>query len=104
MITSSSKMTLKMSCLAACDNDVAKAERLYDFIVKDIADLPDFDQPKPTIMQQIKTGADDLFGWLDAHGNDLAKGWNFIQSIRNGAPIQPTNVAPPTDIPPLPQQ
>lgn len=103
MLPPTSKMTLKMSCIAACKNNVAEADKLYDFFMKDITDLPDFDTPKPTVLQQVRAGADDLFGWLSSHQDDLAKGWNMIQAIRGGSVIE-TPAAPPADVPPLPQQ
>lgn len=97
-----SKMALKMSCLVACKNDINEAERLYDFLTKDITDLPDLDPVRPTVMQQVKQGADELFGWLNAHGEDIAKGWSMIQSLRGGA--VPTPSAPPADVPPIPTE
>lgn len=99
-IMTTSKMALKMSCLVACKNDINQAERLYDFLTKDITDLPDLDPVRPTIMQQVKQGADDIFGWINAHGEDIAKGWSMIQSLRGGA--APTPSAPPADVPPIP--
>ena len=41
-IRPSSKMSLKMSCLSACGNNVEEAQKLYDFIASDI-NLPDTD-------------------------------------------------------------
>lgn len=103
MIQATSKMSLKMSSLAAANGDIDQADKLYDYLTKDIAELPDFDQPKPTAMQQFKQSAEELFGWFHSHGDDLAKGWNLIQSIRNGGAI-PMPEAPPANIPPIPQQ
>ena len=103
MLPPTSKMTLKMSCMAACKSNVSEAEKLYDFFMKDIADLPDFDVPKPSVLQQVRSGADDLFSWINAHGEDIARGWNFIQAIRNGGTLPMTTV-PSVDVPPIPQQ
>ena len=44
-IRPTSKIALKISCLQACGNDLEKAERLYDFVAKDM-ELPDFDAPQ----------------------------------------------------------
>ena len=56
-IRPTSKIALKMSCLYTCNGDVDKAEKLYDFLAKDIEDMPTFDVQQPTTMQQIKDGA-----------------------------------------------
>lgn len=100
-IRATSKLSLKMSCLAACGNDVDKAEKLYRFIADDLSNLPDVDPARASVVEQIKTGANDLFGWIGEHKGDIVEGWNFLQMIRGGAPI-PSASAPPIDIPPIP--
>lgn len=102
-IRPTSKLTLKLSCLAACGNDVSQAERVYNFIAGDMKDLPDFDVPPMSTFEQIKNGANNLFGWLGEHRDQLAEGWNFIQTIRNGGTIPIATGTPPTDIPPIPE-
>lgn len=98
-----SKLSLKMSCLAACGNDVDKAERLYKFLSEDIATLPDFDPVKSSVIDQIKEGANDLFGWIGEHKADLIDGWNLIQTIRGGNTISMPGT-PPADVPPIPAE
>ena len=100
-IRATSKLSLKMSCLAACGNDVDKAEKLYRFIAEDLSNLPDIDPAKASVVEQIKTGANDLFGWIGEHKGDIIEGWNFLQMTRGGAPL-PLASAPPIDIPPIP--
>lgn len=102
-IRTASKLSLKLSCIAACGNDVDKAEKLYDFIVKDIPNLPEFDPVKASTIEQIKTGANDLFSWIGQHKEDLIEGWNFIQQIRGGLMTPPIQEMPPADIPPIPE-
>lgn len=87
MIVTSSKMALKASCIKACDNDVDKAERLYDFFVKDIKDIPDFDVKPPSAFEQIKTMAGDVFGWVEQNQGKLLDAYNMFQSIRGGQPL-----------------
>lgn len=53
-IRATSKLSLKMSCLAACGNDVDKAEKLYRFIAEDLSNLPDIDPAKASVVEQIK--------------------------------------------------
>lgn len=101
-IIPTSKMSLKMSCIKACNNDVSKAQELYDFLAKDIKDLPDFDMRPPTTFEQIKGIAGEVFGWVDQNQDKIVGAYNFIQSVRNGAPIGLPTGAPPAGVSPIP--
>ena len=100
-IIPTSKMTLKMSCIRACNNDIAKAAELYDFLAKDIESLPDFDVRPPSTFDQIKGVANDIFGWVDKNQDKIIGAYNFIQSARGGVPISAGT--PPPNIPPIPE-
>lgn len=97
-IVPTSKMSLKMSCIRACNNDVAKAAELYDFLSKDIESLPDFDVRPPSTFEQIKGIAGDIFGWVDQNQDKIVGAYNFIQSVRTGVPVG----APPAGVSPIP--
>lgn len=99
-------MSLKASCISACGNDIEKAARLYDFFAKDLQSLPDFDIPKPTAYQQVKSIAGEVFGWIDGNQDKIAGAYNFLQSMRRGEPVEiPDNgVAPAADVPPIPDE
>lgn len=98
-IRPSSKMSLKMSCLAACGNNVEEAQKLYDFIASDI-NLPDTDVMPPSGFEKFKSSAESIFGWIGEHKEALMEGFNMIQAMRGGAPT--TVAVPPTNVPPLP--
>lgn len=98
-IRPSSKMSLKMSCLAACGNNVEEAQKLYDFIASDI-NLPDTDVMPPSGFDKFKSSAESIFGWIGEHKEALMEGFNMIQAMRGGAPT--TVAVPPTNVPPLP--
>lgn len=100
-IIPTSKMTLKMSCIRACNNDVTKAAELYEFLIKDIGSLPDFDIKPPTTFEQIRGMAGDIFGWVEQNQDKLVGAFNFIQNLRGGAPIGPT-AGPPVGVAPIP--
>lgn len=100
-IMATSRIGLKLSCLHACNNNLTEAEKLYDFLVKDIADLPDLEPMRPTVVQQIKQGADEIFGWVNNHSEDFVKGWQLIQAMRGTAPMTAT---PPANVPPIPMK
>lgn len=102
-IRPTSKMTLKLSCLAACGNDISQAERLYNFIAEGLENLPDVDLPRPSKFEQFKEGANDLFGWIGQHKDSIMEGWTFLQSMRNGGVVASVSASPPTDIPPIPK-
>ncbi len=92
-----SKMSLKLTCLAACGNDVRAASELYDFIAGGLS-LPDVDPEIPSAFTQFKQSADDIFGWVGKHRDDIVQGWQMIRSLR-GASVTGTNVS---DVPPIP--
>lgn len=102
MIVTTSKMSLKASCIRACNNDVEKAERLYDYFIKDIKDIPDFDVKPPSAMEQIRSITGDVFGWVEKNQDKLIDAYNLFQSIRGGQPINiPTG--PVEGVPPIPE-
>lgn len=98
-IQPTSKVALKLSCLRACGNDLDKAERLYDFIAKDM-ELPDFEPPQPTALQQAREMFGSAFEWVRNNRDDLVSAWNVIQSMRGGGAV----VQPPTNVPPIPNK
>ena len=62
------------------NGNVEKAQEMVDFYTKNM-ELPDFDPISPTFMQQVKTGANDLFSWIKENQGDLVKGYQFIQGV-----------------------
>ena len=100
-IQPSSKMSLKMSCLAACSNNIEEAQKLYDFIAADI-NLPDTDVMPPSGFDKVKSSAESIFSWFGEHKEDIIQGWNFIQAMRGGTHIEVTPTQVPTGVPPLP--
>ena len=101
MIVATSKVALKTSCLRACDNDIDKAMKLYDFFIKDMPNLPDFDVTPPSAMQQAKEMAVNAFSWLDQNQERLLGYWQMFQQMRGGiVPI----ATPPTNVPPIPNK
>lgn len=69
-----SKASLKQQCLFIAEGDVDKASRLYDFMIKDMDDLPLFDPIQPTTMQQVKETASSTFQWVKENKDDIM-GW-----------------------------
>jgi hypothetical protein len=96
-IRATSKLALKLSCLEACGDDIDMAERAYKFLSSDIQDLPDFDIPSPTIYQQIKSGAGEVFGFVKDNKDDIIQAISYIQALRS----KPAPIAPQVDLPPI---
>lgn len=89
MIVPTSKLSLKLSCLTACSNDIDKAEKLYNYLSSDIPSLPDFDPIQPTGIQKIKDSANEILGWINQHQEDFAKGFSLLQALKTKSnPIQ----------------
>lgn len=99
MIDPSSKLSLKVSCLATAKGDIDYAQKLYDFFASDIDSMPDFNAPKPSTFQQIKDGAGQVFGWVKENKDDIMQAVGYIRALRGG--VEPTA---PVEIPPLPNQ
>ena len=100
MIKPTSKMSLKISCLQACGNDVEKAEKVYSFLAGDMQSLPDFDTTPPTFMQQASDTVGNIFGWVKENQDDLARAFEFIRGMAGGQQSAPP--VPPVDVPPIP--
>lgn len=60
--------------------DLQKAQEMFDFYAKNL-DLPDFDPVAPTFMQQVRTGASDLYAWVKENQNDLVQGYEFLRAV-----------------------
>ena len=99
MIDTSSKMSLKLSCLRAAGDDVEKARELYDFLSQDIADLPDLAPVIPGTFDKLKQGASEVVGWVATHREELSQGLSIIRGLGANA-----TAAPPIDVPPIPKQ
>lgn len=96
-----SKLSLKLTCLSACGNDMNAARELYGFI-SDGMELPDFDPAEPSAFERIRNGADEVFGWMQSHGEDIVKGYQMIRALRGGGPAAQTVSSAAPSAPPIP--
>lgn len=102
-IKTTSKLSLKLSCMAICNGDMEKAAKMYDYFAKDM-DLPDVDPVPPTTFQQVKETAGTIFGWVKENKDEVTQAFNFVQALRSGQPVITSPSVPPVDIPPLPTE
>lgn len=96
-----SKISLKLSCLNACNNDIAKAEELYDYMMKDLTTLPDTEPMMPSGIQRFKMGADDIIGWLTDHKDLIQQGIGLVQGLRGGKVADVVSKI--ANVPPIPK-
>lgn len=101
-IKTTSKLSLKLSCLAVSNGDMEKAEKMYDYFAKDM-DLPDTDPIAPSTFQQVKETAGSIFGWVRENKDEVTQVMNYVQALRSGQPIINAPAAP-LDLPPLPTE
>ena len=83
MIRPTSKASLKTSCLLMANGDIDKADRLYDFYAKDMPDLPMFDAPAPSWVDNTKDTLNGFFSFLGEHKDGLSQGYEMIRAIFN---------------------
>lgn len=96
MLQTTSKDALKRSALFACGGDIKQATEIYEFFIKDMPNMPDYDSIQPTFMEQAKDTIGGVLGWVDQNQDKLMGYWQLIQSFRNGggAPAAPANIPP----------
>ena len=97
MIKPTSKATLKAQCLYLSNLNVEKAEKMYDFLVKDMNDIPDVEPAARSFMQNFGEQANGVLGWLRENQDMLGQGVDFIKGIianRKGG-VVPTAPLPP---------
>lgn len=83
MISPTSKASLKTTCLLMADGDIDKAERLYDYFTRDMPEIPPYDAPTPTMMDNVKNGVNSIFSLFGQHKDSLSQGYDIIRSILN---------------------
>ena len=98
MIKPTSKASLKQTCLFMANLDVDKAEKMYNFLVKDMDGIPDVEPSTKPFIQNLGEQANGVFGWLRENQDMLGQAVDFIKGIvssrRGGTP-------PATPLPPI---
>ena len=98
MLRTTSKDALKRSALMMCEGDIKKSTEIYEFFMKDVENMPDFDMPPTPFIEQAKNTVGEVFGFLDENKDKLMGAWEFIKSMRGGGG---TPAAPASPLPPL---
>lgn len=97
-----SKASLKQFCLLIYDRDPDKAQKLYDFYVHDMPDLPTFDAIPPTWVDQTKETLSGIMSWANENPNTVNGLYSILRSVTgNRLPeLYPeVHAAPPSQAP-----
>lgn len=96
MIKPTSKAALKQQCLYLSRLDVAKAEKMYDFLVKDIASIPDLEPSQTPFIENLGKRANGILGWFRENQDMLSQGVDLVRGIvKKGGPKAAATPLPP---------
>jgi hypothetical protein len=98
-IRATSKLSLKMTCLAIAEGDLEKATKMYEFFAADM-ELPDTDPVPPTKMQTIKASVEEVSGLIKNNKDEIMDLVGFGLGIVGKK--TPTTSSGAANIPPLP--
>ena len=102
LLQTTSKDALKRSALFVCGGDIKAATEIYDYFTRDMPNMPDFDPPTTSVVEQAKNTISGLVGWVDANQDKLVGYYNLFQAMRGGTGINlPTPTVSPADVPPI---
>lgn len=99
MIKPTSKAELKRTCLYLCNLNVEKAEKMYDFMIKGMEDIPEVEPASKPFLQNLGEQANGVLGWLRDNQDMLAQGVDFIKGLVSKKGAVPTS----TPLPPINQ-
>ena len=68
-----SKSSLKQFCLMTAKGDVKQASDLYDFMIKDMEDLPTFDPVPPSFMDNAKNTVTGIFNFVQENKEGIGQ-------------------------------
>ena len=78
-----SKASLKIQCLQAAKFEFSEAEKLYNFMIKDMEDLPNFEPQKQSVVMQTKDIIVDGFKWANDNQEQIFNWVGFIKGLFN---------------------
>lgn len=90
MIKPTSKYELKQSCLYLCNLNIEKAEKMYDFMIKGMEEMPNIPPAQMSFLDNLKQQSGEVFGWLRENEDVLTKGAEFVKGLfSKKAPAEP---------------
>ena len=96
MIKPTSKASPKQQCLFLANLDVDKAQKMYDFLIKDMEDLPSVEAASKSFLQNFGEQASGVFAWIRENKDIIDEGVGLIRGIAGkkapaAAPLPPIN-------------
>ena len=90
--TPTSKSSLKRFCLMTSGGDVKKASDLYDFMIKDLEDLPTFDPIPPSFIDNAKNTVTGLFSFVQENKDGIGQVVDIVRAVmgKSGAAASTT--------------
>lgn len=79
--TPTSRASLKQFCIMASGGDVDKAEKLYNFYIKGMEDLPMFDPVPASWMEKTKDTVEGVFGFIKDNQDGIVQGVEMIRGL-----------------------
>lgn len=92
MIKPTSKSALKQQCLYMARMDVDKAEKMYDFLIRDMEEIPAIDPAQKSFIENMGVQVNGAFKWIRENQDMLSQGYDLIKGIiakRKGVPPLP---------------
>ena len=92
MIKPTSKSALKQQCLYMARMDVEKAEKMYDFLIRDMEELPAIDPAQKSFIENMGGQVSGVFKWIRENQDMLSQGLEMVKGIiakRKGVPPLP---------------
>lgn len=81
MIKPTSKAALKQQCLFLSNLDVDKASKMYDFLIKDMEEIPSVEPASQSFLQNFGTQANGVVAWFRENKDVVSDGVNFVRGI-----------------------
>lgn len=94
MIKPTSKSALKQQCLYLARMDVDKAEKMYNFLIRDMEELPAIDPAQKSFVENMGGQVSKALDWVRKNQDMLGQGYEMIRGIiskRKGIPPTPLN-------------
>lgn len=92
MIKPTSKASLKQQCLFLSNLNVEKAEKMYDFLIKDMEEIPAVEPASRSFLQNVGDGATNIMDWLRENQDVIGQGVDFVKGLvarKGAAPAEP---------------
>lgn len=93
-----SKSSLKSFCIMVAKGNVDEADKLYNFYIKDMGELPMFDPVPPSWVDNTKNAIGGFFNFIKENQDGIGQVTDIVRGIiskRGGVANAPTEALPP---------